>query len=68
MQPIVDDLAEVGLAEEVIDDIEALVDGFFFFQGEHQPTTQQTTAHRRYRLVYDVEQRLAVFLHGADEL
>ena len=68
VQLLINTLTEVGFTEEVVDNIEALVDGLLFFQREYQPTAQQTATHRRYRTVDDVQQRLSVFLHGADEL
>ena len=56
LQPVVDGLAEVRVAEEVIDDVQALVDGLLFFEGEDYPAPQQTAAHRRYGAVYDVQE------------
>ena len=68
VQLLVDTLTEIGFTEEVVDNIKALVDGLLVFQWEYQPATQQTATHRRHCAVDDVEQRLAVFLHGAYQL
>ena len=68
MQVVVDGLSERGFAEEVVDDVEALVDGLLVFQWEYEPSAQQSAAHRRHGTVDDVEQRFAVLLHGADQL
>ena len=61
-------LFEFWLAEEILHHVEAFVDGFLVFQGEHHPSAQQSSAHRRYGLVDDVEQRDAALLHGIHQL
>ena len=68
LQLVVNGHSELWLAEEVVDNVQTLVDGLLVLQGEHQPATQQSSAHGRHRPVNDIQQRLAVFLHGADEL
>ena len=59
--------AEVRFSEEVVYNIQTLVDGLLVLQGKHQPAAQQSATHGTYRTVDDIEQRLAVLLHGADE-
>ena len=67
MQLLVDALAEVGLAVVVVHDVEPFVDGLHVFQGEHEPSPEQTASHGAHRPVDDIEQRLAVVLHGVDQ-
>ena len=43
--------------------VEPLVDRFLVFQGEHHPSFQHSSAHRRHCAVDDLQQRSAVFLH-----
>ena len=68
LQLFVDALTEIGFAEEVVDNVEALLDGLLIFQREDEPAAQQSATHRRYGTVYHVEERLAVLLHGTDQL
>ena len=68
MQLLVDYLPEVWCLEEIFHHVEAVVDVPHVFQREHYPPSQHSPAHRRDGSVYDVEQRLAVFLHGLQKL
>ena len=68
VQLLVDTLAELRLAVVILHNVQALVDGPLVLQREHEPAAQQAAAHRRDRLVDHIEQRLAVFLHGLNQL
>ena len=68
MQLVVNTLAELWLAIVVLHDVQTFVDGFLVFQRKHKPATQQAASHRRHGMVNDIQQRLAVVLHGCDEL
>ena len=62
MQLLVGELTELWLAEEVFHHVEPVVYLPLALQREYEPAAQHSSAHRRDRLVNDVEQRGAVFL------
>ena len=68
MQGIVEQLTEVGMAEEVLHDIQSLIDGAYLFEGKYYPALEQASAHGTDGLVDDVEQRLTPIVHRMDEL
>ena len=63
MQIVVNGLSEVGLTEECLHHIQALVDRRNVHQWEHSPAFQHTRTHRCRGAVDNVEQRNAVVLH-----
>ena len=67
MQLVIDTLTELWFAIVILHDVETRVDGLFVLQREYEPATQQATSHRTYRLVDDIEQRLAIILHGMNQ-
>ena len=66
-QPFLDQFAAVGVAHEVLHHVEAAVDGLGVLQREQHPAAHHASAHRRDGAVDDVEQRLAVVVHGCHE-
>ena len=66
-QPLLDQFAAVGVAHEVLHHVEAAVDGLGVLQREQHPAAHHASAHRRDGAVDDVEQRLAVVVHGCHE-
>ena len=68
LQVLVHRLAERGVAVEVVHHVEPFVDAPLVPQGEHQPPAKHAPAHGADRAVDDVEQRLAVLLHGLQQL
>ena len=55
VQRLVNTLAELRLTEEVIHNVQTLVNHSLVLQGEYHPASQQSTAHRRYRTVNDIQ-------------
>ena len=68
MEVFVDDLTEVGLAEERLDDVKALANRRHVAQREYGPALQHTRSHRRCGAVDDVKERRTVLLHAAKQL
>ena len=68
MQGIVEQFAEVGMAEEVLHDIQSLIDGAHLLEWEYYPALELASAHGTDGLVDDVEQRLTTIVHRMDEL
>ena len=68
MKLVVEKLTELRLLEEILHDVEALVDRAHILQWEHQPAAEHSSAHCRYSLVDDVEQRQTVVLHRSHQL
>ena len=68
MQGIVEQFAEVGMAEEVLHNIQSLIDGAHLLEWEYYPALEQTGTHGADGLVDDVEQRLTTIVHRMDEL
>ena len=67
MELLIDELSEIGMLEEILHDVEALIDARHLFQREHHPTPQHTSTHWGGGTVDDVEQRQPVLLHGLQE-
>ena len=63
MQIVVNGLSEVGLTEECLHHIQALVDRSNVHKREHSPAFQHTRTHCCRGAVDNVEQRHAVVLH-----
>ena len=68
MQLVVNTLTELWLAIVIFYNVETLVDGFLVFQGEDEPATQQSTTHRGYRFINNIQQTLTILLHRIDQL
>ena len=60
-------LAEIRFAVVILHDIQAFVDGLLVLERKDHPAAQQATTHRRHRFIDDIEQALAVFLHGINQ-
>ena len=60
--------AEVGLAEEVLHHVQAVLYLPYVLQREHRPPLQHASAHGCDGAVDDVEQRRSVLLHGVEKL
>ena len=63
----VDEVAEVGLLEEILHHVESLIDLASVFQRKYHPPAQHSASHGRHGQVYDIKQTLAVFLHGLQQ-
>ena len=63
----VDEVAEVGLLEEILHHVESLIDLAGVFQRKYHPPPQHSASHGRHGQVYDIKQTLAVFLHGLQQ-
>ena len=68
VQLLFDELAEVGVSEEILHGIQAFVDGLDFFQGKDQPAFQQAGTHGADGAVDDAEQAAASVVHGIHQL
>ena len=56
------------IIKEVVNHIITRLNLFFIFHRERNPAAQQTRAHRRHRLINDVNESLSVRVRGADKL
>ena len=63
MQGIVEQFAEVGMAEEVLHNIQSLIDGAYLLEWEYYPALEQTGTHGTDGLVDDIEQRFTPIVH-----
>ena len=68
MQGIVEQFAEVGMAEEVLHDIQSLIDGAHLLEWEYNPALEQAGTHGTDGLVDDIEQRFTPIVHRMDKL
>ena len=68
VQLLVEQGVEVGMAEEVVHHVEPLLHFLLFAKGEHQPSPHHARPHGRHGAVHHVEERLAVLLHGLQQL
>ena len=68
MEIVVDNLAEVGIAEECLHNVKSLVDRGYIHQWEHCPAFQHTGSHRSDCAVDDIKQRHSVVLHRLQQL
>ena len=68
LELLLDQVAGIGVLEEIVHHVEAAVDGFHVLEREEHPAVHHAGSHGREGLVDDAEQAHAVLGHGCHQL